>query len=107
MLRFISLLILAFSLFTDDLTAQEKPKKINFKKEGYVKARVINYKVDGCGFLIELADKTKTKLAPEKLTDEFKKDKQKVWIKYMPVKKQPMSTCMAGKLVELLDIQKR
>jgi hypothetical protein len=107
MFRIIGCLLLIFCLFPTEINAQEKAKKINYEKEGYVKALVINYKVDGCGFLIELTDKAKTKLMPEKLSDELKKDKQKIWLKYAPVKKQPMSTCMAGKYIEVTDIQKR
>ena len=107
MFRIILLLTLFLTFCTFKVNAQEKPKKINYAKEGYVKALIINYKVDGCGFLIELTDKAKSKFAPEKLADEFKKDKQKIWIKYSLAKKQPMSTCMSGKLVEVLDIHKR
>ena len=106
MLR-ITTLFIVFTLFVFKINAQEKAKKINYEKEGYVKAIIINYKVESCGFVIELADKEKTKFAPEKLADNFKKDKQKIWVKYTLVKKQPMSTCMAGKLIEVLDIQKR
>ncbi len=107
MFRIITCLIISFSLITLNINAQEKPRKINYKKEGYIKAQIINYNVDGCGFLIELCDKKKSKFAPEKLADNLKKDKQKIWIKYTLAKKQPMSTCMAGKLIEVLDIQKR
>ncbi|HKC67644.1 MAG TPA: hypothetical protein VKG26_05400 [Bacteroidia bacterium] len=107
MFRIISLLTIAFSLFAFAAKAQDKKQKINYEKEGYVKAEVIHYKVEGCGYLIELTDKAKTKIAPDKLADEFKKDKEKVWIKYTLAKKQPMSTCMAGKLAEVIDIQKR
>jgi len=107
MFRIITCVVIVFSLVALKSRAQEKPKKINYKNEGYIKAQIINYNVDGCGFLIELCDKTKSKFAPEKLADNFKKDKQKIWIKYAVVKKQPLSTCMTGKLVEVLDIQKR
>lgn len=106
MLRLISLLSVAFLLITCQVSAQEKPKKINYAKEGYVKAVIINYNVENCGFLIELTDKAKTKLAG-KLNDEFKKNKQKIWIKYTLAKKQPISTCMSGKTIEITDIKKR
>ncbi len=106
MFRSISLLVIAL-LFMFKVNAQEKAKKINYEKEGYVKAIVIHYKVEGCGYLIELTDKAKTKIAPDKLADEFKKDKEKVWVKYTLAKKQPMSTCMAGKLAEIVDVKKR
>lgn len=107
MFRVISLFTIAFSLLAFKVNAQEKKQKINYEKEGYVKAEVIHYKVEGCGYLIELTDKAKTKIAPDKLAEEFKKDKEKVWIKYSIAKKQPMSTCMAGKLAEIIDIKKR
>jgi hypothetical protein len=107
MFRIITLFTIALSLFVFKANAQEKKQKINYEKEGYIKARVIHYKVEGCGYLIELTDKAKTKIAPDKLADEFKKDKTKIWIKYTIAKKQPMSTCMAGKLAEMLDVKKR
>ncbi len=105
MFRTISLLLLAF-LLTFKISAQEKPKKRCYTKEGYVKAEVIHSTIENCGYLIVLCDKDKTKLAG-KLTDEFKKDKQKIWLKYWLAKKQPMSTCMTGKSIEILDIHKR
>jgi hypothetical protein len=107
MIRIISTLIIAFSFITIKVNAQEKKQKINYEKEGYVKAEVIDYKVDGCRFLIELSDKAKTKITPDKLDEAFKKDKEKIWIKYSLVKKQLPSTCMAGKQAEVVDIQKR
>lgn len=107
MFRIITLVSIVFLLITYRVSAQEKKQKINYEKEGYVKAVVIHYQVEGCGYLIELADKAKIKLAPDKLADEFKKDKEKIWIKYTLVKKQPMSTCMAGKLAEVIDVKKR
>ena len=103
----IKLFALVLMLVASIANAQEKNHKTNYEKEGYVKARVVKYEVEGCGFLIELADKTKTKLMPNQLPDEFKKDKEKVWIKYVVAKKQLPSTCMAGKQVEIEAIQKR
>src|ERR1700739_4458141 len=107
MFRITVLLIFTFLLFNFTSTAQEKKQQIDFAKEGYVKATVIHYKVEGCGFLIELDDKEKTKLMPEKLDEGFKKNKEKIWIKYSIAKKQPMGTCMAGKFCEIIDIKKR
>ncbi|HWY39125.1 MAG TPA: hypothetical protein VNY73_11235 [Bacteroidia bacterium] len=99
--------VLSFCLFSFLCFSQEKKQSVNYEKEGYVKATVIHYKVDGCGFLLELADKEKTKLAPDKLADSFKINKLKVWLKYSPAKSQPMSTCMAGKPCEIIDVKKR
>jgi len=107
MSRIKAFLIFSLSLFLFTANAQEKKKTPDYTKEGYVKAIVINYKVENCGFLIELNDKAKTKLAPEKLADDFKKDKLKIWVKYSIAKKQPMGTCMAGQLCEIIDIKKR
>ena len=107
MFRIIALFTIVFSLITFKANAQEKKQKINYEQEGYVKAIIIQYKVEGCGYLIELTDKAKTKIAPDKLADEFKKNKKKIWVKYTLAKKQPMSTCMAGKLAEIIDVKKR
>jgi hypothetical protein len=103
-----SLLLAALFFFvTHTSVAQEKKHKINYEKEGYEKAEVIHYKVEGCGFLIELIDKEKTKLAPANLPEEFKKDKEKVWVKYTIAKKQLKGGCMAGKQAEIIEIKKR
>ena len=107
MFRVSILCAIAFLFSTLQVQAQEKKQKSNYEKEGYVKAEVLDFKLDGCSFLIELNDKEKTKITPDKLADEFKKDKQKVWVKYRPVKKQLPSTCMAGKQVEIIDVKKR
>ncbi|HXB39217.1 MAG TPA: hypothetical protein VNZ49_01670 [Bacteroidia bacterium] len=107
MFRTTALFSFVFTLLVFTTNAQEKAKKINYAKEGYVKAMVIKYKVESCGFLIELADKEKTKLAPDKLSDDLKKDKLKIWIKYTLAKKQLLGTCMAGKQCEVTDIKKR
>lgn len=107
MFRTLALITLLFSLLTFKGHGQEKAKKINYLKEGYVKAKIIKYPVDGCGLLIELPDKEKTKLAPDKLPDNLKKHNRKIWVKYALVKKPLMSTCMAGKQIEVIDIRKR
>jgi hypothetical protein len=78
--------------------------KRDFEVEGYTKATVINYAVDGCTFLLQLADEKK--LEPTNLSTDFKKDNLAVWVKYMP-KKGGMSVCMAGQIVEISDIQLR
>ena len=78
--------------------------KRDFEKEGYVKATVINFTVDGCSFMLKLADDKK--LEPTNLAAEFKKDQLDVWIKYA-LNKKAVSVCMAGPMVELSDIQIR
>lgn len=107
MFRTLFYLLLTFSLSAFSLKAQEKKQKIDYAKEGYVKAVVIDYKVDNCGFMLELTDKRKSKLNLDSIPAAFKKEKLKVWVKYIVAKKQPMTTCMAGHFCELVDIQKR
>lgn len=109
MFRTLLQLTIALVFITFSANAQEtaKKQKINYAKEGYEKAIVINYNVDGCGFMLQLIDKRKSKISPDKLPDEFKKEKMKVWIKYASAKKQPVTTCMAGHFCDLIDIQKR
>ena len=79
-------------------------QKRDFEKEGYVKATVINYTLDGCTFLLKLSDDKK--LEPTNLPTEFKKDQLAVWIKYS-MKKGGVSICMAGQVVDLSDTQIR
>ncbi len=93
----------AVSSETKTKTSATQPK-IDFEKNGYVKASVINYEVDGCGFLIQLEDGKKLQAA--NLSSEYRKDKLPVWVKYTP-KKGGMSVCMAGQMIELSDIQLR
>ena len=107
MFRIACLFTFVFTLLMFTTNAQEKGKKINYAKEGYVKARVIKYEVESCGFLIELTDKEKTKLSPDKLEEGLKKNNLKIWIKYTLSKKQLMGTCMAGKQCEVIDIRRR
>ncbi len=108
---FLCLLPSAFCLFSchckkkvplDAKTSIIVPR--DFEKEGYVQATVINFTLDGCTFLLQLADGTK--LEPTNLGGDFKKDQLAVWIKYIP-KKAAASVCMAGQIVELFDIQLR
>lgn len=82
-----------------------KSTKIDYAAQGYTKAIVIKYEVESCGYLLQLDDENK--LMPQELTEEFKKDGLQVWIKYEILKKQPMTTCMAGKSIKLTDIKKR
>jgi hypothetical protein len=75
-----------------------------FAAEGFIKAEVHAYDVDGCGFLLFLEDEKK--LNPGELKQEFKKEGLKVWIRYEK-KKGVMSTCMAGENIQLIDIRIR
>lgn len=70
-----------------------------------MKAMVISYDLDGCGFMLELA-KDKSRLEPDGLQPEFQKDSVPVWIKYKAAPDR-MSVCMAGATIDLLEIKKR
>ena len=70
----------------------------------YQEAKVLDLTgLDGCSFVIEL--KNGQKLEPINLTNEFKKDKLPVLVKYTE-KTDMSSICMVGKMVELTSILK-
>lgn len=73
--------------------------------EGFVKAMVVKYDVDGCGYMLELVS-DKSRLEPDGLQPDFQKDSMKVWIKYKSAPDR-MSVCMAGATIDLLEIKKR
>ena len=83
-------------------TATEVKK--DFVQEGYTKATVIYYELDGCNYLLQLENESK--LEPTNLAADFKKDKLDVWVKYT-IDTAAVSICMAGQLVKLSDIQLR
>src|ERR1035437_2473533 len=107
-LFFFSFLIFNFSFLIISCDCKKKAvsasqttatdQKRDFEKEGYLKATVINYEVDGCTFLLKLPDEKK--LEPTNLAAEFKKDQLAVWIKYASPK-GAVSICMVGQMVEL------
>lgn len=100
----IFMLFMSFSLLSQT-TGATKPPKTKPEKEGYVKATVIKYEVENCGYILVLADKKK--LQPDQLADEFKKNRLKVWVKYTVPKTQIPTTCMAGQSVKVEAIKKR
>ena len=73
--------------------------------QGFVKAMVISYDVDGCGYMLEL-NSDKSKLEPDGLQPEYQKDSMNVWIKYKAAPDR-MSICMAGATIDLIEIKKR
>ncbi len=73
-------------------------------KEGYTKATVVYSTVDGCNWLLQIENEKKVE--PINLKEEFKKDKLKVWIKYV-IKKGAVGICMAGEIVTLTEIELR
>lgn len=102
------ILITALSFFAADSFSQTHPKKSakQLMKEGYVKGVVRDKAgLDGCGYIIELS--TKENIQVGKLDSAFMRKNLKVWVKYETLKKQPLTTCMAGKVVQLKGIGKR
>lgn len=102
----------AYSIFIAGIlmlfTVSCKEKKLtdtDMEGSGYVKAMVISYEVDGCGYMLELTS-DKSKLEPDGLQPEFQKDSLPVWIKYKAAPDR-MSICMAGQTIDLLEIKKR
>ena len=77
----------------------------NFEAEGFVKATVIKYEVESCGYLIRLENELL--LSPDSLPKAYEKNNFLVWIKYNNTKKQSLSTCMAGKTINLIEILER
>ncbi len=82
----------------------EVPDETKHSFEGYEKATVINYSVDGCTWMLLLDDGRK--LQPAELKTEFQKDKLMVWITYT-IKKGSVGICMTGTMISLTDIQLR
>ena len=92
-------------------TKSSQASQRDFEKEGYVKATVVDSEVDACKYLLQLepvpnGPEVLIRLEPTNLQEEFKKYQLAVWIKYAP-KKGAVSSCMAGTIVELSDIQIR
>ena len=80
----------------------------DFEKENYLSAKIIDYSaISGCSFIIQTDDGKK--FQPKNLPDEFKKVKYEdgidVWVKFI-IEDVP-NICMTGKVVRILDIQKR
>ena len=83
---------------------KQAPPEIDYAALGYKSATVINYEVDGCQWMIEMADGKKYE--PNNMQEDFRKDKLKVWVKYTVVK-GAMTICMAGEVIKLSDIKER
>jgi hypothetical protein len=90
-------------LFTEVKNKSSESVSDNHEQNGFAKATIINYTIDGCTFVIQLEDGKK--LEPINLQEEFKKDNFKVWIKYQHYKGN--SICMAGEMVNITSIEKR
>ncbi len=100
------LVLIVVTLISFTLSAQTKPAKRDFVKEGFVKATVIKYEVESCGFMLQLSDGKKLQVSGG-IAKEFQKNKRKVWVKYKKPKTQPMTTCMAGEVVEVMEMVRR
>jgi hypothetical protein len=74
------------------------------RDSSYKAAKVISYAVDGCSWMIELENGKK--LQPDILKTEFQKENLPVWIKYT-IKKGAVGICMAGTMINLIDIELR
>lgn len=100
--------LFAIAIFISLIAACVTQKKVvsdsEMEAQGFVKAMVISYDVDGCGFMLEL-NSDKSRLEPDGLQPDFQKDSIPVWIKYKAVDR--MSICMAGATIDLLEIKKR
>jgi len=90
---------------TSNTAAVESKGLIDFQKQGYISAVVIDMTaLDGCQFLLKL--ESGKKLEPDKLDQSYRQNDLKVWIKYSFLK-GGASICMSGQMVTLLDIQRR
>lgn len=99
----VSIAVVVFIIACSHKTANTKTVPPE-EKANFTKATVINLKLDGCSWMLQLDGEKK--LQPENLTDEFKKENLKVWIQYQPVK-QGNSICMAGEMVTITAIELR
>lgn len=76
---------------------------VDYAGQGYVKAMIIDYELDGCKYMIQLEDKKK--LEPDFVKSDFQKDSLLVWVKYKHDER--LSICMAGETVVVTDMVKR
>ena len=90
-------------LFIGTKSKYTEPIADTYVQNGFAKATIINYAIDGCTFMVQLENGKK--LEPINLQDEFKKDNFNVWIKYQHFKGN--SICMAGEMITVTAIEKR
>jgi len=121
MMNFFKTLLLV-TLFTFTTACCSKKEKVTPEKEaivqiakksekemldqGYIQASIIFYKEKAtpCSYLIKLNENMF--LEPRKeLNNEFKKDKQQIWVKYHPQRR--MSRCGNAQPVEIIGIELR
>lgn len=114
-LTFLSVLLIACSS-TNKATSEEKnvtnTKEIEMKNSemlaaGFTMAEVVESKVEGdCPFTLKMKNKDNVYyLDPINITDEFKKDGEKVWVKYSGLRR--MNRCTKASPVTVLEMEKR
>ncbi len=74
------------------------------RPEGAIEAMILRSELAGCTWLIQT--EAGLMLEPDKIEDEFQKDKLKVWVAFQTAKGR-MSVCMGGKPVIISYINKR
>jgi hypothetical protein len=92
----------------DKLTTTEMDKKINTMIDaGFSMAEVIESKTEGdCPFTLRIIDKDAPYLLdPINMTDQFKKNGKKVWVKYAGLRM--MNRCEKANPVNIIEIEKR
>ncbi|MCU0435775.1 MAG: hypothetical protein MUC87_20110 [Bacteroidia bacterium] len=105
------LLLLFIALISGScfLRKKEKQQPIDYAAQGYVKALVVDYELDGCKWMLRLDNDDPNdddkKMEPDFLFSEFQKDSLPVWLKYQ--REERISICMAGETVKVIDIKKR
>jgi hypothetical protein len=91
------------------LKKKDTSASVDYAAQGYVKAIVVDYELDGCRWMLRLDNDDPTdddkKMEPDFLFSEFQKDSLPVWLKY--TKEERISICMAGETVKVIDIKKR
>jgi len=70
-----------FALLLIACKHQKAVSDSEMQAQGFVKAMVISYEIDGCNYMLEL-ESDKSRLEPDGLQPEYQKDSMKVWIKY-------------------------
>jgi len=92
-------------ILTQSCISKQQKSIAKLTAKGYVQGIIKDdTEIAGCGFSILLEDNKL--ITPQNLSEEFKKDNLKVLIKYTPLLKQPITTCMRGQIVTLTEIIK-
>jgi hypothetical protein len=105
------LLLIFIALITGGCFLKKKDagNTTDYATQGYVKAFVVDYELDGCKWMLRLDNDDPNdddkKMEPDFLFSEFQKDSLPVWLKYH--KEERISICMAGETIKVIDIKKR